>query len=221
MLTRRLVPPLLFGLTFLSLGQTKNSSESADMERKKLELEIRDLSKPWFLRPEYLSAILPTLIGAGTVWVLFNRGYFDAQKERHQAEAIRLENQRTQLKKDIEQFENQKGELVRQISDKEAALDSLGKKSAEAELGFHLERLVRVMVPNNARGIQLATNRVLGTAPNEVELIQPSLEAARGLITRDDDLAPTRLAIVRSYLEKETTPREMKEALRAILEGKT
>jgi hypothetical protein len=211
---RRLFRLFLLGLTMLSqsvIAQQDPHAQIDLLERRKLELEIRDLSKLWLLRSEYLSAILPALIGALTVFVLYKSGYF-------KAEAIRLENKRTELLKEIRQFESQKAELARLVRDREADLKSLEKGFAEAEIIGDLERLVRIMVPNNVLGIQQTVNRALGVAPNESELIAPTLLAIRNRIAEKDDFASLRRAILHQYLESPTTPTEMTDALREILD---
>ncbi len=201
----RLFGSLLLGLALLSpsiqsfaLAQSQDSIPTARLEQQKLQLEIRELSRAWFLRPEYLAAILPAVVGMGTLLILRFTGYF-------KAETIRLENRRSELKNDIRQFESQKAELDKQL--------------AEAEITVQLERLVRVMEPNNAVGVQRKINRALGQAPSETDLIP--LQSIRGLVAAQDGLAPTRIDILRGYLDKPTTPPEMKDELRAILESNT
>lgn len=177
-----------------------------DNERRKIELEIRDLSRPWFARPQYLSVILPAIIGSLTVFVLLNRGYFDAREERQRAEDIQLENKRTALTFDIQR--------------KEASLASLERELTESKITVDLERLVRVMEPNDIVGIQRHVHRALGRAPTDAALVGPTLLALRNLVAGDGNFAPERLAIIRRYLEGPTTPPEMKDALKAILKRK-
>jgi hypothetical protein len=177
-----------------------------DIERKKTKLEVRDLSRPWFVRPQYLSAILPAIIGSLTVFVLLNRGYFDASEERQRAEDIQLENKRTALTNDIQR--------------EEASLASLSRELAESKITVDLERLVRVMEPNDVVGIQRHVDRALGRAPTDAALVAPTLLALRNLLAEDDNFSSERLAIVRHYSEGPTTPPEMKDALKAILERK-
>jgi hypothetical protein len=186
--------------------RSRDGEGKLDHERRKIELEIHDLSRPWFTRPQYLSAILPAIIGGLTVFVLFNRGYFDAREERQRAEEIRLDNKRTVLSNDIQRME--------------ASLASLNEELAESKITVDLERLVRVMEPNNVIGIQRHVNRVLGSAPTDAELVAPTLLALGKLVAVNDNFVPERLAIVRRYIEGPTTPPEMKEALKAILERK-
>lgn len=224
-------------------GKPKNANTDVelDMERRKLELEVRDLSRPWFLRPQYLSAILPAIIGLATVLVLFNRGYFDAREERQRAEDIQLENKRTALTNDIQRMESDRekqiientalqkqiqrtrdeaGRLAKLVSDKEAALAAVQKEFAESEITVDLERLVRVMEPNDVLGVQRSVSRSLGSAPTDAGLIAPTLLALRNLIAENDSFSSQRLAIVQRYLESATTPPEMKRALKGILERK-
>jgi hypothetical protein len=129
-------------------------------------------------------------IAAGLV--LFDRGYRDVVDERR-----RSEDKRTLQTNNI-----------------------LNKELAESKITVHLERLVRVMEPNNVIGIQRHINRVLGSAPTDVELVAPTLLALRNLVRENDNFVPERLAIVRRYSEGPTTPPEMKDALKSILELK-
>lgn len=81
-----------------------------DLERRKLLLEIEQLQQPWWKKPTYILAALPTVLAFGTLLVGVLTGYF-------QATATKLENQRRDLEKQIEQFNVQKQELDRQVKE--------------------------------------------------------------------------------------------------------
>ena len=66
-----------------------------ELERIKLELEIRKLKDPWWKNPAYILAALPTMLAVLSLIYGFANGYF-------QATATKLENQKhdLQLEKD-------------------------------------------------------------------------------------------------------------------------
>ena len=82
----------------VSMTETDAEVNSADvtsskemLEREKLALEIEQLKQPWWRKPTYILAALPTFLAVVSLIYGFANGYF-------QAAAIKLENQ----KRDVE-----------------------------------------------------------------------------------------------------------------------
>jgi hypothetical protein len=78
------------------------------LEREKLTLEIEQLKQPWWRKPPYILAALPTLLAIVSLIYAFANGYF-------QEVAIKLENQRHDLEREIKVFTKEKEELMAQI----------------------------------------------------------------------------------------------------------
>jgi hypothetical protein len=74
---------------------------------KKLSLEIAELERPWWKRPSYILAALPTLLALTALSVGFLNGYFSAS-------LTKLDNQKHDLQAEIKQFEETRKTLVAQ-----------------------------------------------------------------------------------------------------------
>lgn len=81
------------------------------LQLKKLALEITDLERPWWKRPAYILAALPTMLAFGTLLVGAFTGYF-------QAAYTKLENQRHDLEAQIKEFEAKRDGLVKELEAK-------------------------------------------------------------------------------------------------------
>ena len=92
--------------------------EKAKLEIEKLNEEIKELSKKWYRKPQYISAILPTLIATVSLIGLFLNGNFETK------------SQQLQLKKERLEFENIKFEAaVKNTHDSLLVItDSLSKR---------------------------------------------------------------------------------------------
>lgn len=77
----------------------------AELQVRKLDLEIKDLSRPWWQKPAYLSALFPLFIGVLAVFVAYNRGFFDTQ-------AALLELKRERLQRDVDTFTTERNRLT-------------------------------------------------------------------------------------------------------------
>lgn len=135
-----------------------------ELERKKLELEIHELERPFLQKPAYLSALLPAIIGLATVLVLWNKGYFEVREERQKLEAQKMEITQAELTRDIARLSTERERLQKQLAESELTAskmetrraeltrdiarlttehERLQKQLAESELTASLERLVR------------------------------------------------------------------------------
>jgi len=94
------------------------AEEKTNLELKKLSLEIAELERPWWKRPSYLLAALPTLLAIVALSVGFLNGFFSAQ-------LTKLENQRHDLEAQVKEFEAKRDELHRQYDEAKKELDKL------------------------------------------------------------------------------------------------
>ncbi len=83
------------------------NEETVSLQQKKLTLEIAELERPWWKRPPYILAALPTLLAVVALSVGFLNGYFSAQ-------LTKLENQKHDLETQISGFEGTRKNLVSQ-----------------------------------------------------------------------------------------------------------
>ena len=82
---------------------------------KKLALEIAELERPWWKRPVYILAALPTLLAIAALSVGFLNGFFSAQ-------LTKLDNQKHDLEAEIKEFERTRNDLRVQIEEARAEL---------------------------------------------------------------------------------------------------
>jgi peptidoglycan hydrolase CwlO-like protein len=90
-----------------------------ELERLKLELEIRKLKDPWWKNPAYILAALPTMLAVLTLIYGFTNGYF-------QAMAVKLENQKHDL-------QVEKDKLQAEVEDKERKVEEVNDRLGEVE----------------------------------------------------------------------------------------
>jgi len=98
------------------------------LELKKLALEIADLERPWWKRPAYVLAFLPTMLAFGTLLVGAFTGYFQAEYTKLENQRHDLEVQRGQLQQQVQGLEEQRDTLM-DAAKKYAAESSVPKAS--------------------------------------------------------------------------------------------
>lgn len=91
--------------------------DSNKLELEKLKLEINKLRLPWYKNLIFWKTAIPTLAILASLYFTFGRGIVDAQKEK-------LGIQKEQLKLEILQFEKQKKNVQKDISEAELELES-------------------------------------------------------------------------------------------------
>jgi len=79
-------------------------STKEDLDRRKVELEIKDLERPFWKRPVYILAALPTMLAVVTLSVGLFNGYFSAS-------LTKLENQKHDVESQIKEFEAKRDKL--------------------------------------------------------------------------------------------------------------
>jgi hypothetical protein len=83
------------------------SDEKDFLALRKLTLEIAEMERPWWKRPAYILAALPTLLAIVALSVAFLNGFFGAQ-------LTKLDNQRHDLEAEIIRFEGTRNALLTQ-----------------------------------------------------------------------------------------------------------
>jgi cell division protein FtsB len=69
-----------------------------ELETRKLELEVRDLARPPWMRAVYIAALLPVVLALLTFLSAWLSGYFDAERLRLKQETQQLRADRDGLK---------------------------------------------------------------------------------------------------------------------------
>ncbi len=106
---------------------------SKKLQKEKLQLEIAELNKKWYQKPDLLKVLLPTILAIFSLIYAITSGFFSSKSEL-------LELKRQQLKFEITQFQKEREELL--LSNKELEnkklnlIDSL--KSQSKKLGYYV-----------------------------------------------------------------------------------
>jgi len=122
------------------------NDEKPMLELKKLALEIADLERPWWKRPAYVLAALPTVLAIIALSVGFLNGFFSAQ-------LTKLDNQRHDLEAQVREFEttrnslfSQNQKLQQEIVAKQEILNEI--KETSSRLNVVLLRLAIIDSPS-------------------------------------------------------------------------
>jgi chromosome segregation ATPase len=78
---------------------------SKDLQKQKLELEIKELNRHWLKNPNYLQVLLPTTLAIFSLLYALTSGLFSSKQEL-------LELNKKQLETDITSFQKQKDNLT-------------------------------------------------------------------------------------------------------------
>lgn len=96
-----------------------NIESKLDLEKKKLELEIRKLSKPWWRKLSY-SVIITGLAVIGTLSWTFGSGIINVQRER-------LEKEKAVLAFDIREFQDTRDSLEGVVNNLYDSIQQIGE----------------------------------------------------------------------------------------------
>lgn len=112
----------------------------AELEGEKILLEIEQLKEPWWKKPAYLSALLPTLLAFGTLMTAFLTGYFknEYQLIDMKNESAKREQQLLKLEKDA--LNTDKDKIQASIAGLEGRKQELEKERAANEAKFRTEQ---------------------------------------------------------------------------------
>jgi chromosome segregation ATPase len=89
-----------------------------ELEKRKLQLEVKKLEVPWYNNIEFWKVLIPTIAVLLSLYFTFGRGLMDSEKSK-------LEIQKEQLKLDISRFEMKRDQLEVTILSKDSLKDAL------------------------------------------------------------------------------------------------
>lgn len=142
-----------------------------ELELKKLALEIRDLERPFWKRPTYILAGLPTMLAVVTLSIGLFNGYFSAS-------LIKLDNQKHDLEAEVKAFQITRDELYstndRLKKEKESLIvEKDGLKAKRNELYAENSRI------RTEKGLLVAEKELL---VGKIEEMQLSYEAQLAIL---------------------------------------
>lgn len=112
------------------MGKKSTPLTKEDLELQKLLLEVIQLRQPWWKKPAYILAALPTILAICSLLAAYSTGYF-------QAVATKLDNQRHDLEIEVQQFNGKKTALQHDnavlASEKASLLRDKERLSSEKE----------------------------------------------------------------------------------------
>ncbi len=89
----------------------EEKSQKQILEEQKLKLEINELEKKWYKKPNYLQVLLPTTVAIGSLLYAIFSGVFSTkydqfllQQERLKLETMRFEAQRDKVKEEFDEI---------------------------------------------------------------------------------------------------------------------
>lgn len=115
----------------IEIAQLNEKRLSDDLERQKTSLEVQDLERRWYRKPQYLLAALPTGLAIIGILVGFYTGYFKDKIAGLQGDISKYE----QEKKDLKQRNEKSQENLQHLDERIQQLDTErgeGKKEVEA-----------------------------------------------------------------------------------------
>lgn len=106
------------------------NDEKESLHLKKLALEIAEMERPWWKRPNYVLAALPTLLAVVALSIGFLNGFFSAQ-------LTKLENQKHDLEVQIRDFEGKRDDLHRQHEETKQELNQTKEQLRKTQEQWH------------------------------------------------------------------------------------
>jgi hypothetical protein len=137
------------------------SEEKDVLELRKLGLEIAEMERPWWKRPTYILAALPTLLAVLALSVGFLNGFFSAQMTK-------LDNEKHDVEAQIKQFEGTRNDLVSQN-------DKLQKEVIESQR--KLGDITRIVARLRGAELELEMREQNNKPDAEMQRIQKELDA--------------------------------------------
>lgn len=105
-----------------------------EYEVKKLDLEIKELQKPWWKKHTYLGILLTTLIAGATAFGAFRSGVFDVKYERLQLEKVKLELDARFLSNKYKRIADSLSVIARSLENKKLAMINEYKRDEKKHL---------------------------------------------------------------------------------------
>jgi hypothetical protein len=94
----------------------------AELERRKLQLEIAELERPWWRKPPSLALFLPLVAALLSIIVGWRTGFFDNQRLVLEAQRHDLASQTRELRLEERGLQGKKAELTEQVKQLETTL---------------------------------------------------------------------------------------------------
>lgn len=145
------------------------------LEQEKLQLEIHQLARPWFLKPEYLSSVITLMLGFGTLIVASGTGLFDVNSKL-------LEIRKHDLTDEVKNFESRKQSLEKQSKDLGQEKDRLIAENRNLkEIQDRLDGQVRsAAIERDQMAAEAEVNRLVATLGSSSERERALWELYRG-----------------------------------------
>jgi hypothetical protein len=125
-----------------------------ELERRKLELEIRELSRPWYGRVSYLQPLAAVAISVISALLLWVNGYFSTQLTRLDNRQFELKQQNSKLEQDQANLKLKRAEIDKEIK---AALAE--RDTANGERDRAIKDLARTKTEKEALAKDVETAR--------------------------------------------------------------
>ena len=131
----------------------KTNKTIDELQCEKIQLEIKDLNRPWYKRKDYLQILLPTTVALMTLIYALVTGFFNTkydllqlQKETLNLEVVRFEEKRNELIETNNFLSSLNDSLLSSLSDERKSIqylhDELQMKQREIiEREFQLTQL--------------------------------------------------------------------------------
>jgi hypothetical protein len=124
--------------------QASNSERKQELELKKLNLEISELEKPWFKKPNF---IVPLIGAMSSIFILWVTGFFNTKIES-------LSNKREILNFENAKLEERKNSLVNDIKNLRDSLKIATKPNLSIQVvSVSSEKEIGIQIQNNGTGI--------------------------------------------------------------------
>ncbi len=124
--------------------QASNSERKQELELKKLHLEISELEKPWFKKPNF---IVPLIGAMSSIFILWVTGFFNTKIES-------LSNKREILNFENAKLEERKNSLVNDIKNLRDSLKIATKPNLSIQVvSVSSEKEIGIQIQNNGTGL--------------------------------------------------------------------
>lgn len=126
----RLLRPVKQSLTMQeTISETKYEEVPFDvLQLKKIELEIAQLTKPWYTKPGYMAILIPGLIALVSLCVGIYTGVFDVKKEKLELEQLKLQKEIVYFKEEKTKLKTAVDSLLKSLNDKEEFITEIRDK---------------------------------------------------------------------------------------------
>lgn len=160
----------------IEIAQLNNKTEKDELERKKTALEVRELEKSWYRKPQYVLAALPTALAIIGIIVGFYTGYFKDKIAGLQQDVANYEKQKNQLIADNKKGQEELGKL-------EDRIDGLTQDKTKASNELEEITKDKNVLLREQRGL----DRQIAVLSTDLNRDQNELQRAQGEFARLND----------------------------------